>query len=127
MRDFKAGRDIKILGDVNITDGAKPLSEWDTPTLQAELVHRRKIARRELFRRLKFTGISFLVAIIGGVGIAIWYHVTGRFELATFIVAALAVLLPAGLAFGSLANFTEVERRQKQITKEIKLVLMERE
>ena len=77
MRDFKAGRDINIDGNVVIHDSSsnqpKPLSMCSIEELNEEYNHPAKLLKEERASRRQDFNIGTCIALAVGIAIAIYY------------------------------------------------------
>lgn len=129
MRDVKAGRDIKVEGDMIISDNLnqeiKPLRLYSSEELRNEHSHRCKLLKAE--RKTKTSRICFFlsIAVIVGIGISVWYMINGKVQLAMFAVAIVGFMMPI---IGAVTNLepTEFEKRQLDVLKEIGYLVKER-
>jgi len=128
MRDFKAGRDINVGGDVHIHDESshpKLLVLCSNEELVDERVHRKAVLsgeRKHKFKRLAFVWlVSGVVLAVG----ALWFYATGRSNFSSLLLGFGGL----AIAFASVKVFeqpTEFEQRQLAALKEIHHILRER-
>jgi len=130
MDDFKAGRDIKVDGDVNINNGSndeyKLLLECTNDELHEERVHRTGVLKDEIKRKRKHILSLLKVALIVIVIIAAWYQLVGEIDLVMMIVAGMGVFLPIASAIKLSDRQTVFEIRQINALNEIAMLLRER-
>ncbi len=128
MRDFKAGRDINVGGDVYIRDESsqpKLLVLCTNEELSDERTHRKAVLsgeRKRKFKRLTFTWLFSGIVLSAG---ALWFYANGQSNFSSLLLGfgGLAV------AFASVKVFeqpTEFEQRQLAALKEIHHILRER-
>lgn len=128
MRDFKAGRDINVVGDVYIHDEStqpKPLALCSNKELIAERVWRNKTLSDERNRKWKWLAICWLAVIFVLAGAAIRSYFQGDFQQMSLLLglgAIGATLMTAKF----LEKPTEFEQRQLDALKEIGYLLRER-
>src|SRR5579875_2450961 len=97
MRDFKAGRDINVDGDVHIIDNSnqpKLLAVCTNEELIHERAHRNELLRHERkakWKRLALTWVG--IAIILG-SASIWFYFDGKKDLSSLVLGL------GGLAVG---------------------------
>lgn len=128
MRDFKAGRDIKVGGDIHIKSESpqpKHLSMCTNEELIEELDHRRTLLSNERKRQWKSIAIMWLVCGVALSIVALWFYFKGDPNLSSMILGF------GGLAvgFASIKVFEQpsvFEDRQLAALQEIKLILRER-
>lgn len=128
MRDFKAGRDINVGGDVHIHDESfqpKLLILCSNEELFDERFHRKAVLSGERKRKLKRLAFAWLFSGIVLAAGALWFYVNGQSNLSSLLLGfgGLAV------AFTSVKVFeqpTEFEQRQLAALKEIHHILRER-
>jgi hypothetical protein len=128
MRDFKAGHDIHIEGNVLITDQSnqpQSLVQYTNERLYEEREQRMQGRSRERKRKIKICSVlgGCGEAILGGV--ALWFYLQGNVNLSSLI-----------LGFGSLAAVVfslqyvygrnEVEQRHVDAIRDIDVILRER-
>lgn len=128
MRDFKAGRDINIGGDVHIHDQStqpKLLVLCTNEELFDERAHRKVVLsdeRKRKFKRLAFAWIVSGVVLSAG---ALWFYVNGQSNFSSLLLG----LGGLAVAFASVKVFeqpTEFEQRQLATLKDIRHILRER-
>ncbi|WP_303229460.1 hypothetical protein [Comamonas kerstersii] len=128
MRDFKAGRDINVGGDVYIHDESsqpKFLVHCTSEELLDERIHRKSVLsgeRKRKFKRLAF--VWLLSGVVLAIG-ALWFYTNGQPNFSSLLLGfgGLAV------AFASVKVFerpNEFEQRQLDALKEIHHILRER-
>ena len=128
MRDFKAGRDINVEGDVYIHDESsqpKLLIQCTNQELFDERIHRKYILaneRKGKFKRLTFAWlVSGIVLSVG----ALWFYANNQDNFASMLLG----LGGLAVAFASIKVFeqpTEFEQRQLIALQEIRHILRER-
>ncbi len=128
MRDFKAGRDINVEGDVHIVDNSvqpKLLVVCTNEELFAERAHRDALLSQE--RKAKWKRLAVAWAVLGAIlGLAsLWFYLKGDTNLSSLILGL------GGLAVGfasvkALERPNEFEERQIAALREIKMILRER-
>jgi hypothetical protein len=128
MRDFKAGRDINVEGDVHINDNStqpKLFVVCTNEELLEERDHRKALLSQERKAKWKRLALAWLgVAIVLGVA-SIWLYFDGKKDLSS-------LLLGLGSFAVGLASIKVLEKpnlfEQRQIAalNEIRLILRER-
>jgi len=128
VRDFKAGRDINVEGDVHIIDNStqpKLLVVCTNDELLAERVHRKTLLSQESKAKWKrlATAWVFLAAILGVA--SLWFYFKGDTNFSSLVLGL------GGLAGGFatvkvLEKPNEFEARQIAALNEIKMILRER-
>lgn len=128
MRDFKAGGDINVGGDVYIHDESvqhKLLIHCTNEELRAERTHRIQVLSGERKHKWKRVGVAWLI-VGGGLALtAIWLYLTGKEGLSSLVLGLGGVML----AFATIKVIdepTEFERRQLAALTEISYLLRER-
>lgn len=128
MRDFKAGRDINVGGDVHIHDEStqpKLFVLCTNEELFDERVHRKSVLageRKRKFKRLASAWLFSGVVLSGG---ALWFYANGQANFSSLLLG----LGGLAVAFASVKIFeqpTEFEQRQLAALKEIHHILRER-
>lgn len=128
MRDFNAGRDINVGGDIHIHDESsqpKLLILCTNQELFDERAHRKEVLACE--RKQKFKRLVFFWLLSGVVlsALALWFYVTGNSNLSSLLLGFGGL----AIAFASVKVFeqpTEFEQRQLAALKEIHHILRER-
>jgi hypothetical protein len=127
VRDFNAGRDVHVGGDLIIQDGSelyKPLSQCSKEELPAEREHRDALAAKERRRRQKWQIYGIEIAVV----------TFAPFQLGLVSESSntvLSIIQVAGFVLG-IATFlggarpTEFEQRQLATLDEITHLLRER-
>lgn len=129
MRDFKAGRDINVSGNVHITEtprAPKLLAVCTTEELLHEREFRRERLRIEEGRKLKPVGIAFAITVVCAAIVYVWYRFTGKYEMAKLYLASMGVIAPAAFAWMTLTQDTPVVKTHRDALAEIRLRLQER-
>ncbi len=128
MRDFKAGRDIHIGGDVYIHDESlqpKLLVLCTNKELFDERAHRKSVLAAE--RKRKFKRVASVWVFLGVIlaGSAVWFYANGQANFSSLLLGlgGLAVALASVKVF---EQPTEFEQRQLGALKEIHHILRER-
>lgn len=128
MRDFKAGRDINVDGDVNIIDNSnqpKFLTICTNEELIHERAHRKKLLSQERIEKWKRITLAWVgLAIVLG-STSVWFYYNGKKDLSSLILGL------GGLAVGLasvkvLEKPNEFEQRQISALNEIHMILKER-
>lgn len=128
MRDFKAGRDINVEGDVHIIDNSsqsKLLVNCSNEVLFDERIHRKSLLRQELKAKWRRLALAW-VAVAAMLGIAsLWFYSQGNTNLSSLVLGL------GGLAgcFASIKVFekpNQFEQRQIAALDEIRMILRER-
>jgi hypothetical protein len=127
MRDFKAGRDINVGGNVNIHDHSsepKLLIQCTNEELFDEQQHRKAVLSNERKHKSKLLNIVWLfIGVIFG-GSALWFYIKDDTNLSSLLLGV------GGLAVGVTGEIvkkpTEFELRQLEALKEIDYLLRER-
>jgi hypothetical protein len=128
MRDFKAGRDINVGGDVHIHDGStqpKLLVLCSNEELLDERAHRKVVLSGERKRKIKRIAFAWLVSGVVLTAGAVWFYANGQSNFSSLLLGfgSLAV------AFASIKVFeqpSDFEQRQLAALKEIHHILRER-
>jgi len=128
VRDFKAGGDINVNGDVLIVDQSqepKLLFQCSNEELLEEETHRQSLLRREQSDRsaksLKFIAVAASLIF----GAAVWYWVHGKMDAFSLLSAGAGIVL--ALATVRLGDEpTPFEIRQIAALEEIHMLLRER-
>ena len=128
MRDFRAGRDIHVGGNVHIYDQShqrKLLVECTNEELYTEQQHRKGLLAEEKRRKLKYLAVLTLMAaaILGG--FAVGSYIKGYTEQARLLLP-LASLVIAMQGVRIWKHPTEFEQRQLAALQEISMILRER-
>lgn len=126
MRDIKAGRDIRVQGDLNVTSNrVTRICDLDDDGLIVEKMHREELLSdetRSKWKRVSFAWLCFVVIIIA---VAMYLRFTGKPELGNLVLSVAGVLVTlSSLKFMVTPN--EFEARQQATLKEIKTMLRER-
>ena len=128
MRDFKAGCDINVGGDLHVGDQSqefKPLAQCTNNDLFREREHREALVARERAGRNKKWLILMAVAGVLLFTAGTWYWFHGKNDLFSLLSGAAGVVLAlATLRFGD--EPTRFERRQLKALDEIRMLLRER-
>jgi hypothetical protein len=128
MRDFKAGRDINVGGDVHIHDESsqpKLLVLCTNEELFDERVHRKSVLAGERKRKFKRLASAWLFSGVVLAGGALWFYANGQANFSSLLLG----LGGLAVAFASVKVFeqpTEFEQRQLAALKEIHHILRER-
>jgi hypothetical protein len=129
MRDFKAGRDINVGGDVHINDQSnqpKLLALCTNEELFDEEQHRRKLLSDEKIGKLK-GGFLLVLFAWAACGIyALWNHWQGNSNLGSFY-ALMATMFWTSFNIYIYQKPNEFEQRQMNTLKEITMLLRERD
>ena len=128
MRDFKAGRDINVDGDVLIVDRSqepKLLAQCSNQELLDEETHRKSLLSRERTDRSTKSLKFFAVAALLFLGAALWYWVHGKMDAFSLLSGGASIILAlATVRFGD--EPTSFETRQLDALAEIHTLLRER-
>jgi hypothetical protein len=129
MRDFNAGRDVNVSGDLVITDNSiqlgKPFVQCTNDELFSERIHRKSLLRGE--RKRKFQKVVLVWVVLGlalaAFSLVLFYK--GKLESSALSLGF------AGLAIGLapiklIIEPNEFEARQHGALKEIEYILRER-
>lgn len=128
MRDFKAGGDINVEGDVNIIDNStqpKLLAACTNSELLHERKHRKSLLvqeRKEKWKRLALAWIG--VAMMLGIA-SLWLYFDGKKDLAN-LVLGLGGVAAALASVKVLEKPNDFEQRQIDALYEIRTILKER-
>ena len=126
MRDIKAGRDIRVQGDLNVTSNrVTRICDLDDDGLIAEKVHRKELLAEETrskWKRISFAWLGFVVIIIA---VAMYLRFTGKPELGNLVLSVGGVVATL-LSLKYMVTPNEFEARQQATLKEIKTMLRER-
>lgn len=128
MRDFKAGRDINVDGDVHIVDNSnqpKFLAVCTNDELIHERAHRNELLRHERKAKWKRLALAWVgIAIMLG-SASIWFYFDGKKDLSSLVLGlgGLAVGLASVKVLEKPNNF---EQRQIDALYEIRMILRER-
>lgn len=129
MRDFKAGRDIHVNGDVVIHDEStqvgKLLINCTNEELIDERAHRKSVLRGERRRKLNRLVVAWVFSGLILSGLAIYFYLNGRSELSSLALGGGSI----AIGLGSIKMFiepNEFERRQIDALKEITYIMRER-
>ncbi|GLQ98330.1 hypothetical protein [Dyella mobilis] len=128
MRDFHAGGDINVGGDVYIHDQSiehKLLIHCANDELHAERTHRKMLLRNERFGKVKRLALLWLVVTLLLCAGALWLYWHGQTNFSALLLGG------GGITCGlvSVKTFeqpTEFEMRQIAALNEIKHILRER-
>ncbi len=134
MRDFKAGRDILVDGDLTINNNShnvtqKLLRDCTEKELQEEKQIRKKILRGEFIYKLKFTAKVVVVvsAIMGIILSLVWYSTKDGGNKAIFTLTLVgSVITVFSAAIKNLDTDTALEAKNRQELKEIKMLIREK-
>ncbi|MFI8572411.1 hypothetical protein ACIGEO_12925 [Stenotrophomonas bentonitica] len=126
MRDIKAGRDIRVQGDLNVTSNrVTRICDLDDDGLIAEKVHRKELLAEETrskWKRISFAWLGFVVIIIA---VAMYLRFTGEPELGNLVLSVGGVVATLS-SLKYMVTPNEFEARQQATLKEIKTMLRER-
>jgi len=126
MRDIKAGRDIQVQGDLNVTSNrVTRICDLDDDGLIAEKVHRKELLAEETrskWKRISFAWLGFIVIIIA---VAMYLRFTGKPELGNLVLSVGGVVATLS-SLKYMVTPNEFEARQQATLKEIKTMLRER-
>lgn len=129
MRDFKAGRDINVNGDVVIHDEStqvgKLLINCTNDELIEERSHRKSVLWGERKRKLSRLVMVWVVLGLMLTGVAIYLYYVGRSEFSSLVLGGGSI----AIGLGSIKLFVEpneFELRQQAALKEIAYILRER-
>ena len=128
MRDFKAGRDINVGGDVHIHDESsqpKLLVLCTNEELFDERIHRKSVLAGERKRKFKRLASAWLFSGVVLAGGALWFYANSQANFSSLLLG----LGGLAVAFASVKVFeqpTEFEQRQLAALKEIHHILRER-
>ncbi|WP_201312646.1 hypothetical protein [Dyella sp. EPa41] len=128
MKDFKAGGDINVGGDVYIYDNStqhKLLITCTDRQLYEERLHRTAILSDERKRKWKRLGLAWLIVGSGFAAGAIWLQAIGQGAFSTLLLG-LGGLTLAAASVKVIDEPTVFERRQLQALQEISFILKER-
>jgi hypothetical protein len=128
MRDFKAGHDIHIEGDVHIDDRSnqpKFLAQCTNEELHAELAYRKQLLSRERTRKLKICSVLCGCAEAAICGVALWYYLQGNINL-SFLIFGLGSMFAGAVSLQYVGGRNEVQQAHVNAILEIKLTLRER-
>lgn len=129
MRDFKAGGDIKIGGNVHIYDSSdrpKFLDQCTNDELYEERIHRSRLLSKE--RKAKWRRLAIAWAVISLVlsAISLYEYIFGDKTLAGYIIGGGGIAM--GLAtLKVLDKPNEFEGHQMKALNDIRRILRERE
>lgn len=129
MRDFKAGRDINVNGDVVINDDStqigKLLINCTDEELFHERAHRKSVLWGERKRKLSRLVVAWVFSGLLLTGGAIYLYSVGRTEFSSLLLGLGSI----AIGLGSIKVFiepNEFEQRQYSALKEIEYILRER-
>ncbi len=129
MRDFKAGRDINVSGDVVINDDSTQISKLLVNCTNDELVnersHRKSVLWGEKKRKLSRLVLAWVFAGVILTVAAIYFYTQGQKDFSSLVLG----LGGLAVAFGSIKLFiepNEFEQRQHAALREIEYILRER-
>jgi len=126
VRDIKAGRDIRVQGDLNVTSNrVTRICDLDDDGLIAEKVHRKELLAEETrskWKRISFAWLGFVVIIIA---VAMYLRFTGKPELGNLVLSVGGVVATLS-SLKYMVTPNEFEARQQATFKEIKTMLRER-
>lgn len=126
MREIKAGRDIQVQGDLNVTSNrVTRICDLDDDGLIAEKVHRKELLAEETrskWKRISFAWLGFIVIIIA---VAMYLRFTGKPELGNLVLSVGGVVATLS-SLKYMVTPNEFEARQQATLKEIKTMLRER-
>jgi hypothetical protein len=129
LRDFNNGGDLNVGGDFNITDNSqnehKLLIHCTSDELLSERPFRQENIKLEKKRKLKrllpLVGFSVIVILVA----ATWAQITGKSELATFILTVGSIII--GFAsFKAMFEPNSFELQEQAAIKEINMLLKSR-
>jgi hypothetical protein len=128
LRDFKAGRDINVSGDLVVTDQSqesKPLARCSNQELFEEEKHRKDLLASERSDRSKKSLTFMAIAALMFFGAALWYWVHGKIDVFSLLGGGASIILAlATIRFGD--EPTPFEVRQLAALEEIHMLLRER-
>lgn len=128
MRDFRAGRDINVEGDVHIVDNSEQstlLIACTNEELFAERNHRNELLKQEHKAKWKRLAIAWLVvAVILGLA-SLWFYFHGNTNLSG-LVLGLGGLASGFASVQVLSRPNKFEERQIAALNEIRMILRER-
>lgn len=128
MRDFKAGRDINVEGDVHINDNStqpKLLVICTNEELLEERNHRKVLLSQERKAKWKRLALAWLVVAIGLGVVSIWLYFNGKKDLSSLLLGLGGIVL--GIASIKVLEKPNIfEQRQLAALNEIRLILRER-
>lgn len=128
MRDFTAGRDINVDGNVQIIDNSnqpKFLTACTIEELVHERAHRKQLLRRERKAKWKRLALAWVGIVIMLGSASLWFYFDGKKELSSLVLGL------GGLAVGLasvkvLEKPNDFEQRQIETLYEIRMILRER-
>lgn len=128
MRDFKAGRDINVEGDVHINDNSiqpKLLTVCTSEELFSERLHRQTLLSQERKAKWKRLAMSWIfIAVMLGVT-SLWFYFKGDTNFSS-LVLGLGGLAGCFASVKVLEKPNKFEARQIDALDEIKTILRER-
>lgn len=129
MRDFKAGRDINVNGDVVIYDESTQVGKFLINCTNDELIEERSHRKSVLWgeRKRKLSGLVMAWVFLGLMltGGAIYLYYIGRSDFSSLVLGGGSI----AIGLGSIKLFiepNEFELRQQVALKEIAYILRER-
>jgi hypothetical protein len=128
MRDFRAGGNINVVGDVNIIDNSEQLKllvQCTNDELFEERKHRTNLLKNEKKRKYKKSGIFFISVIIISILVSIGIYLAGNSDLASFVLGG-GGLVASAASIKISTNPSEFEMRQAAALNEIRMILRER-
>jgi hypothetical protein len=128
LRDFHAGGDINVNGDVNITDNSqqyKPLNQCTNEELYEERQHRKYVLKKERQSKLNRLGLVWVVlgVLLASVGLYLFF--IGQRDYC-FLSLGIGGVLGLFATSKVIETPTVFEERQIATLNEIKNVLRER-
>lgn len=129
MRDFSAGRDINVNGDVVIHDESEQVGKLfincSSEELLEERIHRKKVLWGERKRKLSRLVLAWVLAGVVLTAAAIYFYTVGKTEFSSLVLGVGGI----AIGLGSIKLFiepNEFEGRQYAALKEIDYILRER-
>jgi hypothetical protein len=128
MRDFRAGGDINVGGDVHIIDNSaqhKLLIQCSNDELFDEREFRSRALKQETKEKWKRIATAWVGIAVVSCGVSLYLYITGDSTLAGLVLGGAGVA--ASLASVKvLENPNEFEARQMAALNEIRMILKER-
>ena len=129
MRDFSAGRDINVGGDVFIHDESievgKLLVNCTNEELIAERVHRKSVLSGERKRKLNRLVVAWVVSGLLLTAASVYLYLIGQTNLSSLLLGGGGIAIGLG-SIKVMAEPNEFELRQQSTLKEIAYILRER-
>lgn len=130
MRDFNAGRDINVGGDLVIRDQSqqpgKLLRECSNDELLIERRRRERLLQEEMQRKWKKIFNWGLAAIISACIFYAIKSIGGKVDLVVYLLNLAGIVIPVSVTIRIADSQTEFQLRQLAALKEISFLLRER-